>query len=194
MHRSINKYRRSHTKTKKQRGGLLTGAFDSRMWYDYQEILDGTKDKVGNVIDEVKAKKIRKEFLHENFAFFTSIMAVVATKNKLDYAPFGPNSEESKEIQDYKLRALFKAISELDTTAFGVEKNDHGWPLGGHGVAQQSALVSRTVGSKISRIPNIIPNRKNMELFGEAAGAPSRAANRILAIDPWADGKRPWSD
>jgi len=198
MHRSIKKYRRSHTKTKKQRGGLLTGAFDSRELYDYEEILDGTKDKLGNVIDEVKAKKIRKEFLHENFAFFTSIMALVATKNKLDYAPFGPNSEESKRKQDYKLRALFKALSELDTTAFGKTDDDMyrpGWPLGGHGLAQQSALVSRTVGSKISRIPNIIPNRKNMERFGEAVSeAPSKAANRILAIDPWADGKRPWSD
>ena len=189
MPRSIKKSRRSHTNSKKQRGGLLTGAFDSRESHDYKEIFVGKKDEFGKVIDEEEAKKIRKDFLHENFAFFTSIMAVVATKNKLDYAPFGPKSNESKKTQDYKLRALFKALSELDTTAFGIGKDDDGWPLGGHGLAQQAALVSRTVGSKISRIPNIIPNEKNMKNFGEAAEkvaeSPSNAVNWAFAIDPW---------
>ena len=46
-------------------------------------------------------------------------MLNVAAKNKLDYPPFGPTTPEKIAFQDNKLRCLFKAISEKNTSNVG---------------------------------------------------------------------------
>jgi hypothetical protein len=157
MPRLTKKSRRSNSKTRKQNGGLGN-------W-----LSDLTADEYRNLYKSEDKKK-RKELLKANFAFFTGVMALVVTKNKLDYPPLGPKHATTQEIQEEKLRVLFKAMSEWDELSvpgadmhnplfikgsmndeiFGHNK-DRAYPLGGHGIRQQALLVARAGVGSIGR-------------------------------------------
>jgi hypothetical protein len=108
--------------------------------------------------DDPRVVANRQKLLNQNRGFYTWIMLNVAAKNKLDYPPFGPSDPNKKAFQDYKLKCLFKAISEKSTSETGALVDS---PLGSHGVGQQYVAAARGLGSQfanmgrgIARIPS----------------------------------------
>ena len=83
--------------------------------------------------------------LKHNSVFYQTILNTIAAKNKLDFPPLGPTSDESKEFQNEKIKYLLQAIMDKETSPIGDKVN---YPLASTGIFQVSVQGARTLGSK----------------------------------------------
>ena len=94
--------------------------------------------------------------LKHNAFFYQTIMNTIAAKNKADYPPTGPTSDNDLEFQNEKLQILLYAILEKKNSPTGKKLK---YPLSQYGVGQATingakSLVSKAmgVGRTFSRI------------------------------------------
>ena len=94
-------------------------------------------------------KEARQKLMQDNLIFAALIFAAIGSKNKLDFPPAGPRSDDKIAYQDKRIRLILQAISEYDKDAQGT--SDLANTLGKWGVAQQAIMNTRTLASKGKR-------------------------------------------
>lgn len=95
--------------------------------------------------DEIGYNARQKLLLKHNAVFYQTIMNTIASKNKVDFPPFGPTSENNLQFQNEKLKILLYAVIEKRTSPDGLELK---YPLAQFGVGQAAVSGVRTVASK----------------------------------------------
>jgi hypothetical protein len=136
-----NGYRKRNNRT--LRGGALLG-YEKKDFTKELEILVNTCEG-----GEPVNKEARQKLMQDNLIFAAVIFAAIGSKNKLDFPPAGPRSDDKIAYQDKRIRLILQAISEYDKDAQGT--SDLANTLGKWGVAQQAIMNTRTLASKGKR-------------------------------------------
>jgi hypothetical protein len=107
--------------------------------------------------DEEGYNARQKLLLKHNALFYQTIMNTIAAKNKADFPPSGPTSENNLEFQNEKLKILLYAIIEKKTSPSGHELK---YPLSQFGVGQAALSGARTVASKIMGVGRAMTGKR----------------------------------
>ena len=136
--------RKSNNKTRKLRklpknvihGGLL--GHEKKDFVKELEILN----------EQCKTSDGRQDLLEENLAFVATITGAIAIKNKVDFPPAGPFTDDKVKYQDARIRYILQGISE-----YNMNETKHGkrYILGAWGAAHQTAMNVNAVASKSLR-------------------------------------------
>ena len=137
-------------KNRTLRGGAVMG-YEKKDFTKELEILVNTCE--GN---EPANKEARQKLMQDNLIFAAWVFAVIGSKNKLDFPPAGPRSDDKIAYQDKRIRLILQAISEYDKDAQGTSDLEN--TLGKWGVAQQAIMNTRTLASKGKRTGQAVAN------------------------------------
>jgi hypothetical protein len=97
-------------------------------------------------LDNIKSYEDRQNLLlMHNSIFYQTLLNTIALKNKADFPPVGPTSNNNIAFQDKKIKLLLQAIIEKNTSTTGKLME---YPLGSLGVYQASIQGARTIASK----------------------------------------------
>ena len=136
--------RKSNNKTRKLRklpknvihGGLL--GHEKKDFVKELEILN----------QQCKTTAGRQDLLEENLAFVATITGAIAIKNKLDFPPAGPFTDDKVKYQDARIRYILQGISEYNMNEIKHRKR---YILGSWGAAHQTAMNANALASKSLR-------------------------------------------
>lgn len=105
---------------------------------------------------EPENKEARQKLMQDNLYFVAVLFAAIGSKNKLDFPPAGPRSDDKIAYQDKRIRLILQAISEYDQNAQGTSPLEY--TLGRWGLAQQLIMNARTLASKGKRTVAAVKN------------------------------------
>jgi hypothetical protein len=125
------------------RGGAAMG-YEKKDFTKELEILVNTCEG-----EEPHHKEARQKLMQDNLIFTALVFAAIGSKNKLDFPPAGPRSDDKIAYQDKRIRLILQAISEYDKDAQGTSPLEN--TLGKWGVVQQAIMNTRTLASKGKR-------------------------------------------
>lgn len=136
--------RKSNNKTRKLRklpknvihGGLL--GHEKKDFVKELELLN----------EQCKTPAGRQELLEENLAFVATITGAIAIKNKLDFPPAGPFTNDKIKYQDARIRYILQGVSEYNMNEINDRKRHI---LGAWGAAHQTAMNVNALASKSLR-------------------------------------------
>lgn len=132
------------------RGGAVMG-YEKKDFKKELEILVKACDG-----KEPENKEARQKLMQDNLYFVAVLFAAIGSKNKLDFPPAGPRSDDKIAYQDKRIRLILQAISEYDQNAQGTSPLEY--TLGRWGLAQQLIMNARTLASKGKRTVVAVKN------------------------------------
>ena len=140
------RYRKSNNKTRKLRKLQKNVIHGGLFGYE--------KKDFGNELvllnNQCNTPEGRRDLLNENLAFVATITGAIAMKNKLDFPPLGPSTEDKIKYQDARIRYILQGISEYNIKMDETKLRER-YILGAWGAAQQSAMNVNALASKSLR-------------------------------------------
>lgn len=146
--------RKSNNKTRKfsQKNNVIHGGLMGLQKKDFVKELE-------LLHEQCKTVKGRRKLLDENLAFVATITGAIAMKNKLDFPPAGPFTEDKIKYQDARIRYILQGISEFNIIdSETIINSDDEEPdvrkqyvLGAWGAAHQTAMNVNAFASKSLR-------------------------------------------
>uniref|UniRef100_A0A6C0H2C3 Uncharacterized protein n=1 Tax=viral metagenome TaxID=1070528 RepID=A0A6C0H2C3_9ZZZZ len=136
--------RKSNNKTRKLRKlpkNVIHGGLLGHEKKDFIKELELLKE-------QCKTTAGRQDLLEENLAFVATITAAIAIKNKLDFPPAGPFTDDKVKYQDARIRYILQGISEYNMNEINDRKR---YILGAWGAAHQTAMNVNALASKSLR-------------------------------------------
>lgn len=101
--------------------------------------------------------------LKHNAVFYQTILNAIAAKNKADFFPLGPRTDESKKFQNEKIKFLLEAIINKKTLPSGAKVD---YPLASISIFQASLQGARTVGSKVIGTARALMGKNTNSRYG----------------------------